>query len=46
MSARISIDCTRPFVISEDETKESKTWGAFIFLKHITRLESWQNLLD
>ncbi|KAG1451103.1 hypothetical protein G6F46_010265 [Rhizopus delemar] len=32
MSARISIDCTRPLIITEDETKESKAWGTLFYL--------------
>ena len=33
MSAQISKDCTRPLIISEDETKESKAWGVFYLLR-------------
>ena len=33
MSAQISKDCTRPLIISEDETKESKAWGGVYLLR-------------
>ncbi|KAG1450092.1 hypothetical protein G6F46_010624 [Rhizopus delemar] len=33
MSAQISKDCTRPLIISEDETKENKTWEVFYLLR-------------